>query len=444
MNETDDCTRSPGCRADIFYGSAMRLLVVSPRFCPSNAADHHRVRLLIPHLMEAGCEVVVLAVQAEQVACPVDEWLLGGLPAGLIVRRVRALAMGWGRIPGLRGLAARARGALAREGDRLLSSAQFDLVYFSTTEFPLHDLGIRWKEKFGVPFAMDYQDPWITDYYRAHPDLRPPGGSLKYEISSAFAKRMEPRVLRACSGVTAVSADYPQELRQRYPWFQAPSLVLPFPGDRRDLDRALASASDTSGPQDGTQCWVYVGVVPPSMTVVVRALFRALRDVDHDHLRLHFIGTSYAAAGTGVRTVEPIAREFGLEDIVSEQTDRIPYSTALARLKSADGILALGTNDSSYTASKIYSNLLANRPLLAIFHERSSVVDLIRAVGGAQLITFQNEPDLEATLATRLREHFGASASITHRPLDESAFAPYTAAHQARELLDFLRQLITK
>ena len=39
----------------------MRLLLVSPRFPPSSAADSQRLRLLLPHLASAGCKAEVLA-----------------------------------------------------------------------------------------------------------------------------------------------------------------------------------------------------------------------------------------------------------------------------------------------------------------------------------------------------------------------------------------------
>ncbi|NJM63821.1 MAG: hypothetical protein HC849_32625, partial [Oscillatoriales cyanobacterium RU_3_3] len=44
------------------------------------------------------------------------------------------------------------------------------LVFFSTTIFPVMLLGKRWWQKFGVPYVLDFQDPWRSDYHRNHPD----------------------------------------------------------------------------------------------------------------------------------------------------------------------------------------------------------------------------------------------------------------------------------
>ena len=54
---------------------------------------------------------------------------------------------------GLHALDIRAYPHLYRAGARLLSSEPFDLVYFSTTAFPVLSLGPLWYRRFGVPFA---------------------------------------------------------------------------------------------------------------------------------------------------------------------------------------------------------------------------------------------------------------------------------------------------
>ena len=58
-------------------------------------------------------------------------------------------------------------------------------------------LGARWKQKFNVPSVLDFQDPWVSDYYERHPERRPPGGRLKYGVSQWLARRLEPRTVVA-------------------------------------------------------------------------------------------------------------------------------------------------------------------------------------------------------------------------------------------------------
>jgi hypothetical protein len=516
----------------------MKLLIVSPHFPPVNGADMQRIRLLLPYLQDRGVSAEVMCVHPRGVAAPRDEWLDDALPKNVPIHRVGAMALEWGRVPGLRSLTFRALGALRRTGDALLRVGAFDLVYFSTTQFGIHVLGPEWERKFRVPFLMDYQDPWVSDYYRQHPDVVPPGGRLKHTVYCWLSRRQEPLVLRYCSGITSVSAAYPLQLQDRYPWLEVggeqqnfgkqnaettkfpaggrhesgavgigcadlppeggtsafctstvqavcstfgvrhlkiafpdashsagtlstpapdrhhrlPSLVIPFPGDPRDLDRVKADGTrqDLFDPSDGLIHWVYIGVCPPPMDFTLAAYFLALGHWLSEHeeirksLRIHFVGTSYAKAGTGKSNVVKLARAAGIDDVVDEQTDRIPYSHTLRCLLDADALIVLGTDDPGYTASKIYPYMLAKKPLLTVFHEQSSVVKLIRNVGGAVVVPFSTGEPV-AAVGERIRREWLESERYRNPVLlDKEAFEPYTARAQAGQLAAFFRKCLEK
>lgn len=427
----------------------MRVLLVSPHFPPVNAADMQRVRMLLPHFLENGWQAEVLAVEPAQVEAPLDTWLVDNLPDGVPVHRVKVLGLGWSVIPGLGTLGLRGLWPLARAGDRLLTGGGFDLVYFSTTVFDVLRLGPRWKRKHGVPFILDYQDPWVNDYYREHPDVVPPGGRLKYAVISAIHRWTEPRVLRHCLGITSVSPAYPKQLDRRYPSLRCmPRLVQPFPGSQRDFDRVQGAAGGHGffDGGDGNIHWVYIGVVIEGMYPALRALFKALKAAmpaaELSRLRMHFIGTSYAPTGTAEPKVLPLAGDFGLADQVVEQCQRIPYVDALRCLTAADALLALGSDDPGYTASKIYPYLLARKPLLAIYHENSSIISLIRAVGGAICVPMAVPIDEDA-LAAEIGGRWVSNRQYADTlPLDAVAFAPYTDRGSAKVLCQFFEHCL--
>ena len=426
-----------------------RVLVVSPHFPPVSAADMQRVRMLVPFLERNGWQPEVLAVAADRVLAPMDPWSLSALPPGLSVHRVNALGRRFARLPGLGTLGLRALPALAAGGDRLLATGRFDLVYFSTTAFEVHILGPRWKRRFGVPFVMDYQDAWVSDYYREHPEIPVPGGRLKYAAVSALHRWMEPRVLRACAGITSVSPEYPRQLARRYPAMPPlPALIQGFPGAAADFDRLpeVPVAERPFQPGDGHVHWVYVGRGGDDMAKALRSLFLALRDHAGEALlaalKLHFIGTSYAAAGKGRPSVAPLAAEYGLAHVVEESPDRIDYTRALWCLRSADALVVPGSDDPAYTASKIYPYLLARRPMLALFHQRSTVVELVERVSGAVCVSFA-DGEAPAEIAGRIAAQWlepRAYDSIV--PLDREAFHPYTDAGCAAEIARFFNTCI--
>lgn len=427
-----------------------RVLIISPHFPPVNAADMQRVRMLLPFFKENGWQAEVLMVAPEQIASSQDSWLLEGMPDDIPVHRIKALGLGWSRIPGLGSLGFRASRALAKAGDRLLASKQFDLVYFSTTVFPVHKLGPRWKKKYSVPFVMDYQDPWVNDYYREHPEITPPGGRLKYAVMDNLHRRMEPQVLMHCAGITSVSEAYPKQLALRYPEIKLPPVfVQAFPGAKRDFERlAPLPEAPVFDKTDGNLHWLYIGRGGADMATALRGLFSAIRDhADEDlkkRVRLHFIGTSYAAAGKGQKTISPIAAEFGLENCVIENPDRMAYSKTLQYLKQADALIVPGSNDPAYTASKIYPYLLAQRPMLAIFHEKSSVVGLIEKVGGAVCVAYANDESTHE-LGKRIATAWLLNGEYKRiKLLDEPSFKPFTDSDCAKAICSFFQHCLMK
>jgi hypothetical protein len=400
--------------------------------------------MLLPFFRDQGWEAEGLAVSPGQVASPQDPWLMEGLPTCVPVHTVEALGLAWSWIPGFGTLGLRALRALDREGRRILAAGSFDLVYFSTTVFEVHLLGPRWKRRFGVPFVLDYQDPWVNDYYREHPEVRPPGGRMKYAITDTLHRWMEPRALRHCAGITAVSPDYPAQLARRYPGIALPRvLVEGFPGAGLDFARLPEPPPRVI---DGLLHWVYVGRGGRDMEPALRGIFRALKDHAPEtlrtRLRLHFIGTSYAKVGRGEPSLAPLAAEYGLADQVEESPARIPYGEVLARLKQADALLVPGSDDPAYTASKIYPYLLARRPLLAVFHEASPVVPLLERVGGAVCVPFATGEE-EGRLAARIAEAWLQEDRHSQvRPLNEGAFSPHTDKGSARSLATFFRSCV--
>jgi hypothetical protein len=112
-------------------------------------------------------------------------------------------------------------------------------------------------------------------------------------------------------------------------------------------------------------------------------------------LRLHFFGTSNQTNSGVPQRVVPVAREFGIEDRVTEIAPRIDYLEALTVLTQATAILMMGSTEPHYTASKLYPGLLAQRPILAVFHESSSVVDILRRAARPPAVRIVTYNDIE-------------------------------------------------
>jgi len=257
-------------------------------------------------------------------------------------------------------------------------------------------LGLSWKKRFGVPYVVDFQDPWLHYYYTST-GTPPPGGKTKHGLSKRLAELLEPKVIREVSQVICVSPAYVEALLKQYPHLRPDQFtVLPFGATEEDFKilPSLRVRQTIFDPADGNLHWVYVGAAGLMMRPALKLLFSALQQARlrtpeiWKNVRLHFVGTSYVPAGGGTRTVIPIATECGVSDIVDERTDRAPYFEGLQLLVESDGILIVGSDSPSYSPSKLYPCMLARRPMLSVFHEASPAVDILRRCRAGSVVTF--------------------------------------------------------
>jgi len=422
-----------------------KVLIISPHFPPVNAPDMQRVRFALPYLRGHGWEPTVLAIAPESIEGGVREPLLETTyPADIRVVRVRGIPATWTRWAGVGNLWWRCGRALAAAGERLLRAEKFDLVFFSTTQFDACALGPRWRARFGVPYVMDYQDPWVDDYY-ARTGTRPPGGRLKYAVSQWQARRKEETVLRGAGGVIAVSEAYGPMLARLYPWFDPAGVrVLPFGASPADFEalRGRRPERPLVDFDDGLEHYVYTGRAGDDMalalTVVFRAFrrFRAAEPARAAKVRFHFIGTSYAPPPLGREFVAPIARAEGVGDAVAEHCYRVPYFDALYYLSRAHALVAVGSDDPSYSASKIFPYILARRPLLLVFHRRSPVLRFAEQTGAGLRFAFDGPPDVDALADEVCRRWFAPAGPRAAGEFDAAAFAPFTAEAMTARLAE--------
>jgi hypothetical protein len=431
----------------------VKILIVSPHFPPINAADHQRVRMSLPYYQQFGCEPHILTVHPDQVEGTYDPLLLETIPKNIPVTQVRALPTKLTRRFGFGTLGWRCLPYLASAGNRLLSTQSFDLIYFSTTAFPVMSLATQWYKRFGVPYVLDFQDPWLSDYYSQSSAL-PPGGRLKYALNQFFAKKQEPKVMRHVSHVISVSPAYPKILKQRYAWLTDKQFtVLPFGAPETDFELlpSLNIQQSIFNPHDGNQHWVYVGRGGNDMALALQSLFLAIKQ-EREHnpepwntIKLHFVGTSYATAERAVKTIEPIAQKLGVGDLVEEHVNRVPYFEALKILIDSDAILMIGSDDPSYTASKLYPCILAKKPILAIFHEQSSVVQILQKSQSGYAVTFRSN-DKSENLTADIVTHLNWLLTLPkgYQPSTNwASFQAYTAKELARQQCIVFNQCLT-
>ncbi len=424
-----------------------RLLVVSPHFPPINAPDAQRIRTALPYLRKLGWDPTILCVAPEYVDSVRDEQSVENLPHDIRIVRCAAWPLSVSRRLGMRTLGMRAKRSMHRTGRGLIRELQPDLIFFTTTQYGIVTLGRRWHREFQVPYLIDLQDPWLTDYYEKAGAPPAPGG-WKYKIARALAALQEPPTFEAASGFVSVSPEYLTTLEKRYTWFQEkPKSVIPFGVVPEEYETAIATVTPAFKPDPQLIQLVSVGAIGAIMEPALVALLsqiKSLRDKEPQlatRLRLLFYGTSYAPADQAQPSVMQLADELGLGDIIQETPQRIPMSAALATMHAADGLIILTSDDPAYSPSKLAGCFLANRPCLLITSLSSRAEQLANELGLAKVL------DIEGTTPAAISEFIDEVGSTSNTWKDRRKVANFHAHHTAeartRQLTGFFDTLIS-
>jgi hypothetical protein len=402
-----------------------RALIVSPYFLPCNLAGVHRPRLLAQGLAEFGWEPVVLTVHPQYYGELAEPGLSRLIPDSLRIERVDAVRPALSSELGIGDLSLRAFRPMRRRMRQLLSRKEVDLVFVSVLPGYAGLLGSWAKQKFGVSFVLDYQDPWVSDWGAGQP------GFSKAGVAHWLATVIEPRFAPWADAVTAVSNATLDSLRKRgllSP--ETPTAELPIGSDPHDHDVAREVGKSRLEKKPGTFHIAFLGTVPEKTLPVVRAVFEALRTSDlKTRVELFFGGTSGRVDGDDSMGLGALALQCGLDTCVRIEPRRFGYLDALRTMQEADALLMLGSTEKHYTASKLFPYWLAGRPIFGLAQTESTVWQIARELGGVRLFEYSSESDLEQptrNLLAALSDFMAGQASAIP-PRNPEAFEPYSA-----------------
>lgn len=383
-----------------------RVLCVSPHFPPDPTAGAHRMRLLARHLPRAGWVPTVLTVDPAGYDGHLDETLqaAAGPPVELI--RVPALSPVGSRRLGFGDLGLRALPYLGVEASRLCRGRRFDATFITT--YPIYPalLGPWLRAKYGVPFCIDLQDPWVGSWGQT---VGPKHGrpDVRSRLSRAAAMALERVALLPADAVTAVSQLTIEQAFSRHgrrpPEATAELPIGWDPADWQDLQIPPGFFDEV--PPRIHAC--YIGTLLPAGIVVADAFLRGVRlllDRSPElraRLVLHFIGTSNEARQDAPLRLMPLASARGIHEVCREHPGRVPFRVAAGLSQHASMLLILGSTEPHYNASKLYTSVAAQRPLFALMHRESPTSAVLQESlgrGGGRIVTFSTEAELEQSV----------------------------------------------
>ena len=423
-----------------------RVLIVSPYFPPSTMAGVHRARIMAKHLPASGWEPVVFCVDERYHEQQLDHDLTTLVPPYSRVIKVRAWPTRLSRTIGIGDIGIRGYRALRQAVRRFLEREHADILFITALPgFPLV-MGPGLRRRYGIRFVADLQDPWL-------PQKETAGTFTKAGVANRIAALGEAYALGSADHITSVSDLTNTLMRSRYPWLASDRFSsVPIGGDAADF-RFLRSGDRSCRwieKAPGTITVSYVGNVWARAHKTLEAIFAAVVKLKSDRpslygkLRFVFVGSSNQPSADMGEVVMPFAERAGLAEIVREEPSRVPYLDALNLMVRSDIILMIGSDEPHYTASKLYPALLANRPILAVFHEKSSVCSIAREVGGIKLVTFSDERPVESVVSEIVGAIEGLTNGCQVDRADLNKLEPFLGPAIARQYANIFERILEK
>ncbi|MEJ7610053.1 MAG: hypothetical protein WKF88_02625 [Ferruginibacter sp.] len=418
-----------------------KILILYPHFPPSNLAGVHRPRLFAQHLPAFGWEPVILTVHEDHYEEPADPNLVKLLPKDLRVEKVKAYKR-WGPLGDI-GL--RAFFQLYKKAKEMILEEKFDFLYIPIPSFYCALLGRRLHAATGIPYGIDYIDPWVHRF---------PGSEKMFSrhwFSTKLAKFLEPIAVKNASLITGVAEGYYRPVLERNPRLKnIVTGAMPYGGEAADHEiiSSLNINPYLFRPKNEKLQLVYAGAMLPKAYGPLEEIFRAMseRPDAFNDVEFHFIGTGKKTDDPESYNIKPLAIQYGLwGNIVFEYPARIPYLDVLVHLNIADVAFILGSTEPHYTPSKVYQAILSRKPILAVLHRESSTVKVIEESRAGSVLPFNGENDIRSIYAdfpARFLEFRNFVSTFDKARVDTALFSEYSAYAVTKELAELLNKAV--
>ena len=416
------------------------ILIISPHFPPSNLASVHRSRIFAKHLPAFGWSPIILTIHEKFYEEELDHNLEQLIPPSLRIEKVKAFPLSKPRIFGDTGL----RGILYlyRTAKRIIKKEKIDFLYIPIPSFYPALLGRLLHRSTGIPYGIDYIDPWVHRF---------PGSDKffsKHWLSTKIAKILEPIAVRKASLITGVAEGYYKGVQERNPLLENRCIfgAMPYGGEKDDHERVkeIDIKPFLFKKEPGIIKLVYAGAMLPKAYEPLDRIFTSLRSRldDFRNVQFHFIGTGKTPNDPNGYNVKALAEKYGLWGTsVFEYPKRIPYLDVLIHLNAADGVFILGSTEPHYTPSKLYQAVLALKPILAVLNEKSSAVAILKQSDAGMVLDFNGEEGLnhiEKSFSNFLEQFIKWTENFNPSQIKLEIFNEYSASAVTKKLADLL------
>lgn len=361
------------------------LLIIYPHWPPSNLAGIHRPRLIANFAKDFGWHVTVLTIEPKYYEEEYDWNMVKLVSPDVEIRYVKAIPV-YNRLRLIGDIALRGFTYLYREAKKIIEEKDIGFLWIPIPSFYTALLGRMLHTSTGIPYGIDYIDPWVNGFTNQEKIFS------RSWASNILGKILEPLAVSKAVLISGVSTPYYQAVLDRN--FKGKDVVhvgMPYGFDPNDHAIEVDVPDAPWNQSSEIKPVVYAGAFLPKSHYFIDALFKSIAIIKSEgkwdkSVHLYFLGTGPYPG----KSITDYALEHNIKESVHEIRSRFPYLSILNLLSRAYGIMVIGSTEKHYTASKTYQALLSKRPVFAVFHSESSAVKVLEECEAAQyLVTFQ-------------------------------------------------------
>ena len=301
---------------------------------------------------------------------------------------------------------------------------EHDISAMITTGPPqsTHLIGLELKKKFGLPWLVDFRDPWTTVYYNK---FFPRTASTERKDKS-----MEDEVVSQADAVVAVSAGLAAEFRDR-----AKSLEVIYNGfDDDDIPKLDSGATKTFTLE-------YIGNLKPNQNPeqLWIALGELMDEVSgfKDTFKLNLTGNidKYLA--------EDLPNKYGLSSILN-LISYVSHKEAVGRMVNTSLLLFIvpeADNNHLIITGKLFEYIASQTPVLAIGPVDGDAAKLLEEAGRDAMIPYASKDEIKAQILGQFNSWLeGGRIPKKHESTDLKQFS---RKHLSEKLGNVLNSILT-
>ena len=396
-----------------------RLLLVTPYFPPAGGSGVQRGTKFVKYLLRLGWEIEVVTI--DPATYPWSDPTMAAEVASARVEIARLAS-----IPGVGHRVLRAIPAIRRKIKEAIRRFRPDVILATHPDFHW-TLVARSAVAAGIPFVLDYPDPWTV----LPPGLlafRPPANA-KSRLKWALAPAAERWCLSRAAATVFATEPILEEYSARFPRVASTGRVITNGFDPEDFEGMSASPPDPSERIRISHIGSFAG--PRSPLPLARAVRRAADLKGEGRLEVSLVGALGAEARRELEeTLAPIPLSI---------TNWLPHREAIREMVSSS-ILWLDAMAHLRSAStgKLFEYLYSGRPVVAVAHPDSPAAALVHEFHAGRVVNAGDPETAGGALAAMIDELDGGSFV----PASRDSLGAYDRRALAEELSGLLSTVV--